>query len=149
MKIIHQALNNNQTMAPENERIPESYPPSELAYHLSSGLAEDSSRVRVDSGAGVTVNDVSPTASSEALQHPPVNWLPSSEGDYGEWTRFITAVPGQFGRFNIKFTLPIHGGFSDVWQGSAKLSDGRIIPASKPPLFPLNQWTEYLNLCIV
>lgn len=131
--IKQQALNHNQTMTLEDERIP----PSELAYCPSPGLAGDSSPVRADSEVGVTPNDISPTASSEALQHPQVNGLPSSEGDCEKWTRFITVGPGKFGWFKIKSTsFPIYGGFSDVWQGDAKLSDGSIIPASKPSPLP-------------
>ncbi|KAG8913242.1 hypothetical protein FRC00_002826, partial [Tulasnella sp. 408] len=56
---------------------------------------------------------------------------PGSTKDLEKWTKFVTVIPGQHGRFRINAGMgPIYGGFSDVWQCDAKFSNGRIVSAA-------------------
>lgn len=55
----------------------------------------------------------------------------ASSNDLGKWTKFVTVIPGQHGRFRINAGMgAIYGGFSDVWQCDAKFSDERIVTAA-------------------
>ncbi|KAG8974659.1 hypothetical protein FRC05_006993 [Tulasnella sp. 425] len=71
--------------------------------------------------------DVIPSFDALQLDHP-VNQGSGGVADLEKWAKFVTAVPGQHGRFKMKTgSSPIHGGFSDVWECDAKFSDATTI----------------------
>ncbi|KAG8896412.1 hypothetical protein FRC01_011834, partial [Tulasnella sp. 417] len=68
---------------------------------------------------------------SDAMPNPSVNQAARPPEDSDKWTKFVTVIPGQHGRFKLNTDMgPIYGGFSDVWQCDAKISDGRVITAA-------------------
>ncbi|KAG9047174.1 hypothetical protein FS837_002866 [Tulasnella sp. UAMH 9824] len=75
---------------------------------------------RPDSGGTVEDWETSPK--------PSITQTLDTTRNVGKWTKFVTVIPGQHGRFRINAGMgPIYGGFSDVWQCDAKFSDGRIV----------------------
>ncbi|KIO26889.1 hypothetical protein M407DRAFT_7571 [Tulasnella calospora MUT 4182] len=71
------------------------------------------------------------TEDPDAIPNPSIKRTLEATSNLNKWTKFVTVVPGQHGRFKINTGMgPIYGGFSDVWQCDAKFSDGRIVPAA-------------------